>query len=86
MWPDAINAAFELVGAFLNWTNVRRLMRDKKVRGVYWPAWAFFALWGWWNLLYYGPFLGQWLSGAAGIIMVIANTTWVVLAIKYRRN
>ena len=85
-WPDATNAAFELVGAALNWVNVKALWRDKKVRGVFWPAWAFFAAWGYWNLFYYGPVLDQWMSWWAGVVMVLANTAWVVLALKYRRN
>ncbi len=85
-WPDATNAASELVAAVLMWLSVRELRHDKKVRGVYWPAWAFFAAWGWWNIVYYGPVLGQWLSWWAGLVMVSVNTVWVVLAIRYRKN
>lgn len=82
---DVGNGFFELVGALLNWKNVARIRRDRRVRGVWWPAWAFFAAWGWWNLWYY-PSLGQWFSTGAGCVMVAANTAWVLLAIKYRRN
>lgn len=85
-WADAGNAAFELVGAALNWKNVRQLYTDKKVRGVWVPAWAFFAAWGLWNIFYYGPALGQWLSWWAGLVMVSANIVWVGLAIRYRGN
>ena len=84
-WADATNATFELLGGVLNWKNVFRLLRDKQIRGVYWPAWACFAVWGWWNVFYYGPHLGQWLSWWAGLFIVTANTVWVLLAIKYRR-
>jgi len=61
MTPDLINAVFELSGAVLTWLSVARLYRDKKVRGVYWPAMALFATWGGWNLIYY-PVLGQWVQ------------------------
>ncbi len=85
-WADAGNAAFESAGAILMWRNVLQLRRDKQVRGVYWPAWAFFAVWGMWNVFYYGPALGQWLSWWAGLALVSGNLTWVFLAFKYRRN
>ena len=82
---DIANGAFELIGAGLNWRNVGRIRQDKRVRGVDWRTWVFFALWGWWNLFYY-PSLGQWASAAGGVVMVAANTVWVIYAIKYRRN
>lgn len=82
---DGMNAAFELGGALLNWQNVVRLRRDKAVRGVYWPAWVVFALWGYWNIYYYYS-LGQLLSWLAGMVMVAANTVWVYFAWKYRNQ
>ncbi len=85
-WPDLMNATFEGVGAVLMWKSVAELRKDKKVRGVYWPAWAFFAVWGWWNVVYYGPVLDQWLSWWAGLVLVSANTTWVFYAYLYRKN
>ena len=68
MTPDLINAVFELSGAVLMWLSVARLYRDKKVRGVYWPAMALFATWGGWNLIYY-PVLGQWASLASACLL-----------------
>ena len=47
--PDLINGAFEFAGGFLLWGNVYKLHRDREVRGVYWPATAFFGVWGLWN-------------------------------------
>jgi len=82
---DGINGLFELLGALLIWMNVYRILRDKMVRGVDWRVTFFFAAWGFWNLYYY-PSLHQWLSTAGGVVMVIANVVWVVLAMKYRKN
>jgi len=82
---DTTNGLFELVGALLNWRNVARIRRDRRVRGVDWRTWAFFTAWGWWNVYYY-PSLGQWASMLGGLVMVSANTVWVWYAIKYRRN
>ena len=85
-WADLGNAAFEVAGAYFSWKNVGRIRTDKQVRGVYWPAWMMFTAWGYWNIFYYGPALGQWMSWAAGLALVSANTVWVYYAIKYRKN
>lgn len=82
--PDVINGGFELAGGVMQWMNVRALRRDQKVKGVDWRAWAVFGAWGWWNLFYY-PQLGQWWSTAGGLVIVAANTTWVALALYYRK-
>jgi hypothetical protein len=76
---DLVNGLFELLGAFLTWRNFAQLMRDREVKGVYWPTTFFFLVWGIWNLYYY-PSLGQWLSFLAGIILCAGNAAWVFLA------
>lgn len=43
---DWINGGFELIGGFLCWFNVKKLLKDKRIDGVYWPVTAFFTLWG----------------------------------------
>jgi hypothetical protein len=81
--PDLINGTFELVGGILCWLNVQRLRKDRRVQGVDWRVSAFFSAWGLWNLFFY-PSLHQWASFAGGILLVLANTTWVALALRYR--
>ncbi len=82
---DWINGLFEFVGSILCWMNVVKLYNEKEIKGVYWPVTAFFASWGYWNIAYYST-LNQWASFWGGILMAIANTVWVVLAITYRRQ
>jgi hypothetical protein len=82
LWPDAVNAAFELAGGLFILLSVLKLHRDKQVRGVSWVHVSFFALWGYWNLFFY-PHLDQWLSFAGGLVIVTANTLWVVQLIYY---
>lgn len=84
-WPDAVNGCFESVAGCLLWTNVRELQRTRIVVGVRILPTALFALWGVWNLFYY-PSLGQWWSFLGGGSVVVANTVWVFLAIKYGRQ
>lgn len=82
---DLINGIFELAGALVVWKNVNQLIKDKQIKGVYYPLWVFYAAWGFWNLYYY-PSLNQYLSFYAGIVMVIGNTIWVSLAFYYGRK
>ena len=83
--PDLLNGLFELGGGGLTWFNVVKLRKDRKVRGIDWRVVTFFMAWGLWNLFYY-PSLGQGWSTAGGAVMTIANTAWLWLAIKYRKN
>lgn len=83
--PDIINGWFEAIsGGFMSY-NCVRLYQDKRVRGVSVATQIFFTAWGYWNLFYY-PHLGQWFSFFCGWLIVVSNTLWVTLAIKYRNN
>lgn len=80
---DLFNGMFELVGAAFTWQNVRRLHRDKVVRGVDYRVTAFWSAWGFWNLYYYGS-LGHMLSLVAGVVLALGNLVWVMLAVRYK--
>lgn len=85
MNADLINGLFELAGAVLIFNHARVLLKDKMVRGVSVLSTAVFTAWGFWNLYYY-PSLGQWWSFAGGVAIVVANSVWLSLMWKYRRN
>lgn len=82
---DLINGLFEVLGGILCFGNIIKLWKDKIVFGVYWPVTAFFSLWGMWNLYYY-PSLGQWYSFYGGVLLVVGNSIWVIMALYYRRR
>jgi len=82
---DIVNGLFEVVGGILCWFNVFKLFKDREIKGVYWPVTAFFALWGWWNLYYY-PSLGQWASFGGGVFLVLGNTVWAIMALRFGRE
>lgn len=84
-WADIVNGIFESVSGLLLWNNVRILIKQKQVRGVSVLTTAIFALWGYWNLYYY-PSLNQTMSFIGGLVVVSANTAWVVLAIYYTKK
>jgi hypothetical protein len=78
---DLVNGCFEFGGSFALWMHVARLRRDKDIKGAHWLPFAFFFLWGVWNLYYY-PSLAQWWSFAGGLFVVGANLSWLVLAAR----
>ena len=80
--PDLGNAIFEGGGIVFLALNIKRLYKDKLVRGQDWRALAFFTFWGYWNLLYY-PHLEQWWSFTAGIGIAITNTIYLSLMLYY---
>lgn len=82
---DTINGMLELGGGLFILLSVFKLHREKKVRGVSWLHVSYFAAWGYWNLLYY-PHLGQWLSFAGSLAVVLVNTFWLGQMIYYNRK
>lgn len=83
MSNDLINGFFELCGGLLYVINIRRLIRDKEVRGVSWIPTLFFTFWGAWNLYYY-PSLNQTLSFIGGIFIFTTNAIWIYLVFYYK--
>lgn len=81
--PDIINGSFEFFGGILYIINVRRLIKDKEVKGVSWVPVMFFTFWGFWNLYYY-PSLNQVFSFVGGIVIVSVNLLWLSLVFYYK--
>jgi hypothetical protein len=81
--PDIINGCFEAAGSISVFANVRRILKDKAVKGIDLKAATVFTSWSIWNLAYY-PMLDQWLSFTGGLAIVAGNATWLALALKYR--
>lgn len=82
--PDIINGLFEGVGIIFAVGNIRQIIKDKSVAGVYIPAVGFWSAWGYWNLYYY-PGLDQIASTAAAGLLALANTVYLALLLKYRQ-
>lgn len=83
--PDLINGTYEAIGGAFIALSIRKLHREKLVKGVSWIHVGFFASWGYWNLFYY-PHLGQWLSFVGGVGIVTTNTIWLAQMIYYIRR
>jgi len=83
--PDLFNGLFELFGGILYLLNIKILLRDKKVQGISLLPTVFFTSWGLWNLFYY-PSLDQWFSFFGGIVLVLVNAIWLLLALYYTRK
>lgn len=85
MSPDLINGLFEFGGAIALVIDVMYLVRDKQIKGVYWPGKLFFLSWGVWNLYFYGYYDHVW-SWAGGIAICLVNAVWCYYAWKYTRE
>jgi hypothetical protein len=81
MTPDHINGTFEVVGGLCSWANVHRYMKEREVKGVYWPTTFFYISWGLWNLFYY-PSLNQPWSFWGGCFLTAGSIAWLCLVIK----
>ncbi len=79
---DIVNAVSELGGALTLLLNVRRLLRDRKVAGVSLLPTVWFTAWGLFNTIFYWQ-LGLFFSWSAGVAVVLVNTTWIVLALRF---
>lgn len=84
-YPDLVNGAFELLGAFAIFGHFARLYKDKAVAGVSLWSTIFFASWGAWNLYYY-PQLGQWWSFAGGVGIFVGNCFWIGGMVYYSKR
>jgi hypothetical protein len=81
---DAINAVFEGGGAIFLCLNVRRLLKDKSVKGVSLLTTSWWTAWGFWNVYFYSA-VNTPASFYAGIAVVLVNAVWLGLAVHYAR-
>lgn len=86
-WQDTVNGLFECLGGAFLFLSIIKTYREKQVKGISIFHVIYFTLWGWWNLYYY-PHLGQTLSFAGGIVIVVFNTIWLgqILVYSSRRR
>jgi len=80
---DAINACFELGGAFAIIPSIIAAHKAKEIRGISIITSIFFTSWGWWNIVYY-PSLDQMLSAGAAVLLAGTNSIWLYQIWKYR--
>lgn len=85
MIPDLINGLFEALAGLFVLNHCRVLLRDRAVAGVSIASTAFFTLWGLWNLWFY-PQLGQFWSMVGGVFVVLANTVYVALLVRFAHS
>ena len=85
MWQDVVNASFEVGAGLAVVANTLQLARDRIVKGTHWAAFAFFTVWGYWNVYYY-PHLDQWLSLVGGVLVALLNTFFFGLLLYFSRG
>ena len=80
---DIINSIFEFGALIAAVVNIIKIYKDKKVRGVYWPAWIFYGIWSLWAIFYYIT-VSHWFSMVMSIGAAVAILMWLIFAFIYR--
>jgi hypothetical protein len=83
-WQDVINSLLKMCATPFILCSIMKLYREKKVHGISWVHTGFFVIWGYWGL-YYFLHLEQYASFCSGVLIVIANTIWLIQLIYYSR-
>lgn len=78
---NLLNASFELVAALLAWRSVQELRQAGCASGVYWPQFAFSALWAVECVPYYLTHGDTWSAGLAAV-RCAGLATWTMLAVR----
>lgn len=82
---DIGNMIFESLGGFVVLLSVRKLYRDKQVKGMSVTMMLFFTAWGYWNLYFY-PSVGAWLSFYGSVGVTFANTIYTIMVCWYLKQ
>lgn len=82
---DLINGLFEIISGLLSFINIKKLLKDKQLKGISWIPVIFFTLWGLWNLYYY-PSLNQILSLIGGMFILSSNLVWLILVFYFHKK
>lgn len=85
MTVDQLNACMETVLATNVWLGVRKLRKDRKVLGFFWPTNLFWSLFGCWGVAFYWMEGYVWSLGPASAV-VFGNLAWLLHALCYARG
>ncbi len=83
---DGINGAFLFAASLFYALNVRKLIKDKEVKGYSLGSIIFFTAWNCWNVVFYVIATDLfWTQFSSGIVALL-NVAYLCLLIKYRRR
>jgi len=83
--PDLINGTLEFVCSIMLWLDVRAVWRARGAAGVSIGARVFFWFWSVWNLWWY-PHLGQYISAAGAVAVMLPQTLWLFLLVSFHKR
>ena len=84
-YSDLFNGLFEGFAALFILLNILQLQKDKQLKGISWLSVIFFALWGFWNTIFY-PLNGLWYSFIGGLLVFTLNMVWIIQILYYKRK
>ena len=80
---DKINAFFPLIGCFFVILNIKKMMKDKELKGSQWFSPLFFYT-GQGINVYLLLTLKQWFSFVTGAMLLCCSLTWWSLMMYYK--
>lgn len=82
MWQDVVNSGLELLAVLAVATSMRKLARDRRIRGISTSHISYALLSACWFVYYYAH-LDQWWSFAAALLYWLATGAWVTMMLYY---
>jgi len=82
MTLDQFNSIFPFAACIAHFLNIRRLLRDKEVKGVHWAS-PLLTYAGQISGVYFMYTLHQWYTMAASALFLSLSFTWYCMMIYY---
>lgn len=83
---DFTSAAFTVGAALFLLLNIRQMLVDRSLKGVSVYTIAYFTAWGYWGIFLFYAMPNMVLTFVASVILAIAYSVWLGLAIYYKRK
>jgi hypothetical protein len=81
---DLITAIFDTIFVCAGIENLRKLIKDKEVKGFDWKNMCLFLGWNVWSTFVVYPSASFYLANVINFIYMLTQITWLTLFFKYR--
>jgi hypothetical protein len=83
---DLITAIFDLIFVCSGISNVKRLIKDKQVKGFDWRNMCLYLAWNIWSTFVIYPAAQMHLANVVNFVYMLTQVTWLVLLVRYNRR
>ena len=83
---DLITAVFDSIFVYAGVCNVKKLIKDKQVKGFDWRNMCLYLAWNFWSTFVIYPAAQMHLANVVNFVYMLTQVTWLVLLVKYNRQ